>query len=171
MPHIAFPGIAADDRPQSRALVTLEGHVDDSWIDYNGHMTEWQYYKVLSDAGENFLRAAGFTEEYRLQGYSFFSVEGHMRNLRECRVGTPLRVLSEMLGYDDLRLHIYQYVVDTTRDVVLATGEHMMLHVDTRRRKATPLLPDMATRLDQALHQWRPDLRPRTQVLRMAPNT
>lgn len=76
------------------------------WIDYNGHMTEWQYYKVFADAGENFLRAMGFTEDYRLQGYSFFSVEGHQRNLRECRVGTPIRVYTEMIGYDAAAAHL-----------------------------------------------------------------
>lgn len=82
MANVIFNATAVDDRPQRSALLTLEVTVDGEWIDYNGHMTEWQYYKVLADAGENFLRAMGFTEEYRLQGFSFFSVEGHLRNLK-----------------------------------------------------------------------------------------
>lgn len=152
---------AADERPQANALLTLELGVEAEWIDYNGHMTEWQYYKVFADAGENFLRAMGFTEDYRLKGYSFFSVEGHQRNLRECRVGTPIRVYTEMIGYDALRLHIYQYTVDTSRDIVLATGEHMMLHVDTHRRKATPIGDYMRGCLQSASEKWPPLVRPK----------
>lgn len=153
--------VAPDERPQANALLTLELGVEAEWIDYNGHMTEWQYYKVFADAGENFLRAMGFTEDYRLQGYSFFSVEGHQRNLRECRVGTPIRVYTEMIGYDALRLHIYQYAVDVSRDIVLATGEHMMLHVDTVKRKATPTGDYISSCLRSACEKWRPLVRPR----------
>jgi len=161
MPSAAYASEALDEKPQENALLTLETDVDAVWIDYNGHMTEWQYYKLLADAGENYLRALGFTEEYRLQGYSFFSVHGVMRNLRECRVGTPLQVYTETIGYDSTRLHIYQYVVDKARDLTVATGEHLMLHVDTRLRKRTPALPYMAQCLEGAFRQWRPILRPK----------
>ena len=161
MPLARFNAGAPDETPQANALLTLETTVDPIWIDYNGHMTEWQYYKVLADAGENFLRALGLSEDYRLQGYSFFSVHGVMRNLKECRVGTPLRVFTEMIGYDSVRLHIYQYVVDLARDLTVATGEHMMLHVDTSRRKRTPMTPYMSDCLEKALGKWRPILRPK----------
>lgn len=161
MPVATFSAGAHDETPQANALLTLETTVDPIWIDYNGHMTEWQYYKVLADAGENLLRAVGFTEDYRLQGYSFFSVHGVMRNLKECRVGTPLCVFSEMIGYDPVRLHIYQYVVDRSRDVTVATGEHLMLHVDTSRRKRTPINSYMSDCLEGALRRWKPILRPK----------
>lgn len=161
MPTAPFEADAIDDRPQDNALLTLETVVDGKWIDYNGHMTEWQYYKVLADAGENFLRAMGFTEEYRLSGYSYFSVQGHLRNLRECLAGTPLRIFTEMIGYDDVRLHIYQYVIDGDRDLVLATGEHLMLHVDTTARRRTPAGAHMQDCLARALSGWRPRLRPK----------
>lgn len=156
MTALTFEETATDERPQENALLTLETTVDEGWIDYNGHMTEWQYYKLLADSGENFLRAMGFSEEYRLRGFSFFSVEGHLRNLRECRLGTPIRIYTEAIGVDDLRLHIYQYVIDVTRDIVLATGEHMMIHVDTDRRRAIPVDDYMQGCLQTALQKWRP---------------
>ncbi|RWB70009.1 thioesterase family protein [Mesorhizobium sp.] len=161
MHYAEFKHLAPDDRPQSNALLTLETSVEDIWIDYNGHMTEWQYYKVMADSGENFLRAAGFTEQYRLSGYSFFSVEGHMRNLKECRVGTPLRIFTDMIGYDQVRLHIYQYVVDVSRDITLATGEHMMLHVNTNLRKRVDMLPYMKGCMERAMRNWAPNLQPK----------
>ncbi|PBB86903.1 thioesterase family protein [Mesorhizobium sp. WSM3876] len=161
MPVVGFTAEASDEAPQENALLTLETSVDPIWIDYNGHMTEWQYYKVLADAGENFLRALGFTEQYRLQGFSFFSVHGVMRNLKECRAGTPLKVFTEMIGYDPVRLHIYQYVVDQARNVTVATGEHLMLHVDTSRRKRTPINSYMSDCLEAGLNKWKPTLRPK----------
>ncbi|MCC0028712.1 MAG: thioesterase family protein [Brucellaceae bacterium] len=151
---------ATTDRPQAHALLTLEASIPADWIDYNGHMTEWQYYKLMADSGESFLRIIGFSEEYRLQGFSFFSVEGHQRNLRECRVGTPLKVYTEVLGFDDIRLHLYSYVIDTVRDIVVCTGEHMMLHVDTNRRKATPFGPYIRGCLVAAITKWPAPLRP-----------
>lgn len=161
MPGIATTVLADDEKPQANAALTLETQVDSAWIDYNGHMTEWQYYRVLADAGENFLRMLGFTEEYRLRGYSFFSVQGFMRNLKECRSGTPLKVYSEMIGYDSVRLHIYQYVVDASRDLTIATGEHMMLHVDTNLRHRTPVGDYMSGCLETALRKWAPEKRPK----------
>lgn len=161
MAGLTFTSNAADENPHANALLTLEVAVDEEWIDYNGHMTEWQYYKTLADAGENFLRVMGFTEDYRLQGYSFFSVEGHQRNLKECRSGTPLKVFTEMIGFDDLRLHIYQYVIDQTRNIVVATGEHMMVHVDTTHRSAVPVNAYMRECLENALLKWGPAKTPK----------
>ena len=171
MPSAAFSSDAADEAPQANALLTLEITVDGSWIDYNGHMTEWQYYKVLSDAGENFLRALGFTEDYRLSGYSFFSVQGMMRNLRECRLGTPLKVWSEMISYSATELHIYQYIVDASRMITVATGEHMMVHVDTNARKRAPAPDDMRSCMAEALRRWPPLRRPRGLGLAIAART
>lgn len=169
MPSAHFTATTQDEKPQRNALLTLQDQVHPSWIDYNGHMTEWQYYKLLADAGENFLRAAGFTEDYRLQGYSFFSVQGLMRNLRECRVGTSFRVMTEMIGYSDTQLHIYQYVTDVERGITAATGEHMMVHVDTNARKRTALPPYMAGCLAEALSKWPPLLRPKGLGLAIVP--
>lgn len=161
MPAIMGDSVASNEKPQENAVLTLQAFVDSDWIDYNGHMTEWQYYKVLAEAGENFLRALGFTEEYRKRGYSFFSVQGFMRNLKECRSGTPLKVYSEIIGYDSVRLHIYQYVIDQDRDLTLATGEHLMLHVDTAIRKTTAMTPYMTECLERALVRWGPMRRPK----------
>jgi carnitine 3-dehydrogenase len=100
MPSAAFSGNAVDERPQLTALLTLEAIIDDVWIAYNGQMTEWQYYKRLADAGENFLRALGFTEDYRLKSFSFFSVQGAMRNLKRM---PRRRSASDLYGHDRVR--------------------------------------------------------------------
>jgi carnitine 3-dehydrogenase len=152
---------AETDWPQENALLTLEVVVRESWIDYNDHMTEWQYYKVLSDACENFLTAIGFTETYRGRGFSFFSVEGHLRNLRECRLGTALKVYTEVIGADSFRFHIYQYIVDVSRNIVVATGEHMLLHIDLTTRKHVKAGPYMQDCMQEAASRWKAPLLPK----------
>ncbi|MBH3459260.1 thioesterase family protein [Pseudomonas putida] len=141
--EISERGRAETELPQATAFKALSLVVPEDWIDYNGHMTEWQYYKVMADAGEVFLRHIGFTEKYRLKGYSFFNVQGQQRNLKECRVGTPIEVFTEIIAFGEVRLHLYSYVVDTSRSITLATCEHMMLHVDTNKRAATKMEPYM----------------------------
>lgn len=153
--------VADNELPQTSAMRTMTITVPQEWIDYNGHMTEWQYYRLFADAGEVFLRAIGFTEEYRHQGYSFFNVQGQQRNLKECRVGTPLSVYSEIIAFDDVRLHMYQYAVDTSRNITVATGEHMMLHVDTTDRRAIEMKPYMYEALVKAFAKTRPKLAPK----------
>lgn len=149
------------DWPQENALLTLEVVVSETWIDYNDHMTEWQYYKVLSDACENFLTAIGSTEAYRGRGFSFFSVEGHLRNLRECRLGTALKVYTEVIAADSFRLHIYQYIVDVGRHIVVATGEHMLLHIDMTTRKPVRTGPYMQDCMQEAASRWKAPLLPK----------
>jgi acyl-CoA thioester hydrolase len=61
-----------------------------------------------------------------------------------------------MIGFDEVRLHIYQYVIDTTRDLVVATGEHMMMHVDIVERRRAPVDAYMRDCLARALDTWRP---------------
>lgn len=147
--------------PQATAFKALSLVVPEDWIDYNGHMTEWQYYKVMADAGEVFLRHIGFTEKYRLKGYSFFNVQGQQRNLRECRVGTTIEVYTEIIAFDEVRLHLYSYVVDTGRSITLATCEHMMLHVDTNKREATKMEPYMYDCITRASKECTPALQPK----------
>lgn len=152
---------AGTELPQATAFKALSLVVPEDWIDYNGHMTEGQYYKVMADAGEVFLRHIGFTEKYRLKGYSFFNVQGQQRNLTECRVAPPIEVFTEIIAFNEVRLHLYSYVVDTSRSITLATCEHMMLHVDINKREATKMEPYMYDCIIRASKECTPALQPK----------
>lgn len=142
------------------AVCTMDTIVAPDWIDYNGHMTEWRYYQLLADGVEQFLTMIGCTESYRARGYSFFSVEGHLRNLRECRVAAHVKVFAQFIAYDAKRVHLYQYMLDVERNIVIATGEHVLLHVDTEVRRAAPMPGFMAECLDLAWKRWSSNVRP-----------
>jgi carnitine 3-dehydrogenase len=112
------------------------------WADYNGHMTEHRYLQVFGDATDVLLARLGLDAAYLAGGHSFFTVETHIRHLAEARVGDRLSVTTQVLSADDKRLRLFHTI---SRDgTILATGEHMLLHVDTASGKAVSAGPDMA---------------------------
>jgi hypothetical protein len=60
--------------------------------------------------------------------------------------GEHLCLTIQVLGTDDKRLHILHEMYSATSGLV-ATAEQMLLHVDTRRGKATPFPEHIARRL------------------------
>jgi carnitine 3-dehydrogenase len=120
-----------------------------NWIDYNGHMTEGRYLQVLGDTTDAFLRRIGILGPYIDSGRSYYTVETHIRHLGEARAGDRLVVASRLLGHDAKRLHLFHELMRAEDDVVIATGEHMLLHVDRSAGKTVPADDDILSALDQ----------------------
>ncbi|KQT46245.1 3-hydroxyacyl-CoA dehydrogenase [Aureimonas sp. Leaf454] len=112
------------------------------WADYNGHMTEHRYLQVFGEATDVLLARLGLDAAYLAGGHSFFTVETHIRHLAEGKVGDRLAVTTEILSADDKRLRLFHTM--RRGETVVATGEHMLLHVDTASGKAVPAGADMA---------------------------
>jgi carnitine 3-dehydrogenase len=119
------------------------------WIDYNGHMTESRYLEVLADTTDAFLRRIGVTGPYIDSGRSYYTVETHIRHLGEARSGDRLVVTTRLLGHDAKRLHLFHELTRAEDDTLIATGEHMLLHVDRSADKAAPAADAIRTRLDE----------------------
>ena len=120
--------VAADP---SRPLRLYETTVDLSWADYNGHMTEARYGDVFGYATDAFLRHVGLDAAYLEGGHSAYTVEGHIRYLHEAAALEPLAVETQVLGADEKRLHLFHTMTHGRSGETLATGEYMLLHVDT----------------------------------------
>ena len=108
------------------------GRVMPDWIDYNGHMTEFRYGQVFSDATDAVIKAGGFDEAYLAKGLSFYTVETHIRFLGEMSLGDEFTTTSQILSFDGKKLHLCHEMHNAQGDVV-ATGEHMLLHVDSHK--------------------------------------
>lgn len=128
-------------------LVLHQAQVRGDWLDYNGHMTEFRYLQVLGDATDAFLIHVGLDAGYRAGGFSAYTVESHIRHLAETPGGARLRVETRLLGHDAKRFRLHHRIL-TEDGTEVATGEHMLLHVDTDAGKAVPMPPEMAARLD-----------------------
>lgn len=119
--------------------------VDPAWVDYNGHLTEGRYGEVLASGTDGFLRHAGLDAAYLERGHSFYTVETHIRYLGEVGAFEPLAVETQVLGADEKRLHLFHTLVHVQTGAVLATGEHVLLHVDTAAGRSCPILDPLAS--------------------------
>ena len=123
----------------SRPLRVLSRRVPKHWTDYNGHMNESRYLECFSDASDAVMRVIGADDNYVAAGHSFFTVETHIRNLRETHLNDVIFVDSMVLLADGKKLKLFHEIKNTAGDIV-ATGEHMLIHVSLQtRRSCLPL--------------------------------
>jgi carnitine 3-dehydrogenase len=113
--------------------------VPTDWIDYNGHLTESRYLDVLAEATDAFLRLIGIDGDYVATGRSYYTVETHIRHLAEASAGEHLHTDTQLLSHDQKRLHLYHEVRRKGDEVLVATGEHMLLHVDRAAAATAPV--------------------------------
>jgi carnitine 3-dehydrogenase len=126
-----------------------EAIVDPGWIDYNGHMTEHRYLEVMADSTDAFLRAIGIIGPYIDSGRSYYTVETHIRHLGEAHGGERISVATRLLGHDEKRLHLFHELVRDEDGTAVATGEHMLLHVDRAAGRTTPAAPEILSALEE----------------------
>jgi len=113
------------------------------WVDYNGHMTEAAYLTAFGWASDVLFRYIGDDEAYRAAGHSFYTAEAHINYLRECSVGDPLRITTQLLGLDEKRLHIFHGMYHGASGDPLATTEQMLVHVDMKAGRSAPIRPEV----------------------------
>ena len=118
-----------------------------SWIDYNGHMTEFRYLQVMSEASDVLLEALGLDQGYLDDGYSVYTVETHIRHLAEARLGDIITVSTQIISADEKRVRLWHSCV-TDNGVEVATGEQMWLHVDMKAGRTAPFQSPLAHRIE-----------------------
>lgn len=121
------------------------------WVDYNGHMSEWCYLLVVGDNSDAFFRYVGIDEAYRAAGRSFYTVETHLRHLRECSLGDHLTFTLRVLDHDDKRVHLFHEVIHSASGEVAASAEQMLVHVDMAAGRSSPMPGDLLSRV-AAIH-------------------
>jgi carnitine 3-dehydrogenase / betainyl-CoA thioesterase len=151
--HEARLFAAAPARPASDPAQPLLLHataVDPSWVDYNGHLTEARYLQVFAETTDAFLRHVGLDADYLAGSHSAFTVETHLRHLHEVAALELLEVRTQVLGADEKRLHLFHTMTHALSGDTLATGEHLLLHVDTGAGRTCPWVEPVAGRVAAA---------------------
>jgi acyl-CoA thioesterase FadM len=111
--------------------------VPPEWIDYNGHMMDAYYFVAFTAATEVFLDHVGLGAAYQARtGSGIYTAESHLCFLSSARLGTALRVRTQLLGHDAKRLHVFHQM--TCADRLAATCELMFLHVSGDRVGPVP---------------------------------
>ena len=135
------------DQDLSGPLRLHQDTVQPQWVDYNNHMTESSYLKVIGDASDALFRFIGVDEAYHRSGLSYFTVETHMMNIAELNAGEGFYITTQLLDMDQKRMHVFHRIHGTQSDQLIATGEQMIVHVNTNESRACPAREDVYQRL------------------------
>lgn len=125
-------------------LRLYRGEVEAGWIDFNGHMRESQYLFVFAESTDALLRLIGVDAGYVARGYSFFTAETHLFHKSEAKLGDSIWSDTQVIAADPKRLHLFHRLFTSKENRLLATGEHMLLHVDLAASKVRPVLNPVA---------------------------
>ena len=97
------------------------------------------------------MHIVGCTPDYIASGRSYFTAETHIRHLDEVHTGARIRVETQVIEGAGKKMHLFHTMYEGER--MLATGEHMLIHVslDTRRAsEPTPAVADPLAKLAAA---------------------
>lgn len=122
--------------------------VKPEWVDYNRHMSESCYLLVFGDNSDAFYRYFGIDDDYREQGHSIYSLETHIRHIREVALGEPLRLTLRLLDVDYKRLHLFHQMYHADTGTLLATAEQLQVHVNMNEARSAPFSPELQSRLE-----------------------
>jgi carnitine 3-dehydrogenase len=125
----------ADISDLTKPVKTVERAVPIDWTDYNGHMNEARYLQAFGDATDRLMLIVGCTPEYIAEGGSYFTAETHIRHIDEVHAGAKIRVETQLLAGAGKKMHLFHAMYEGTR--LLATGEHMLIHVSLETRRAS----------------------------------
>ena len=138
-----------------KPLTLYSDTVKPEWIDYNGHMSEGYYVLAFGFATDAFLDYLDVGQGYRaLTGSSVYTVESHINYLNEVKEGEQLHFVTQLLGFDAKRIHLFHTMSLAANGSVVATTELMLLHVDTQPR-TTAMPQEVLGRLSKVYEEHR----------------
>ena len=135
---------------------TWRGNVAKEWCDYNGHLN-LAYYVVMFDfATDAFYDSIDQGETYVLtMNQSWFTAESHVCYLSEVFASTEVYCTTQLIGFDDKRMHYFHRMFRATDHVMVATNELLALHVDLNGRKVTKVPPTNLVQISQTFDTHR----------------
>ena len=134
--------------PQMLGVEVARGHVLPEWIDINNHMNV-AYYVLAFDQGVDHLWTRfGLTNDYiNEHNCSTFAVESHIIWQREIAEGEPYFVTTQILAFDEKRIHQFMRMYHAEKRFLVATAEWMNLHVDLDVRRVAPWPEEIRQRI------------------------
>jgi len=123
--------------------------VSTSWIDYNGHMGDYAYGIVFSDAATAYMDRIGIDAAYReANNATLYTLDSRIGYLKECHVNETLNVELSVLDADHKRMHVFMRMLNATGQET-ALCEQVLMHVS--RVSGLPRASDMPELAQQRL--------------------
>jgi len=174
------PGGSSDQSRQEGTIpAPFDGYRDvvrGAWIDENGHMNMGYYVVVFDYATDAWLDFIGLSRSHKAShGVMTFSLESHVTYRRELREGDELRFTTQLLDFDEKRIHYFHRMLHAGEGYLAATNELMSLHVSQDTRRSTPMARGILDGLEEIRRVHRalpiPPQVGRVMGLRAAPTT
>lgn len=138
----------ADQIADARApLETLARAVPLDWTDYNGHMNEARYLQAFGDATDRMMEIVGCDATYISSGGSYFTAETHIRHIDEVNAGARISIVTKILDGSGKKMHLWHEMYEGAR--LLATGEHILIHVDLKTRRPSVPSEEISRNLER----------------------
>lgn len=119
------------------------------WIDYNGHMNVAYYVLAFDYATDAFLEFLGLDTDLRERfQVSTFAAESHVTYQRELKEADPMRLTTQVLGFDSKRIHYFHRMFHAEEGFLAATLETLSLCMDMRVRRVGRWPPDVLKRIE-----------------------
>lgn len=110
------------------------------WIDLNGHMNVAYYVLAFDKATDHFLERINLGWAYlEKENGSTFTAEMNVSYVNEVHLDAPLAFTTQLIGYDDKRVHYFHQMFHAEEGYLAATNECLILHVDMAVRKVAPI--------------------------------
>ncbi|MCY3878746.1 MAG: carnitine 3-dehydrogenase [Rhodobacteraceae bacterium] len=140
-------------------MITIRRIIPVDWIDYNGHVNEARYLEIFSLATDAFLAAVGCDQSYVASGKSYFTLETHIRHRAEAYAGDAVLTETLCLSAMGRKLHL-MHILRNSAGTELASGEHLLLHIDLKRRKSSTPDKELEAKLSHAAARHSRDMLP-----------
>jgi carnitine 3-dehydrogenase len=127
-------------------ITTVNRAVPLDWTDYNGHMNEARYLQAFGDATDRLMEIVGCDADYIASGGSYFTAETHIRHIDEVHAGAKIKIATQVIEGKGKKMHLFHEMYEGDR--LLATGEHMLIHVSLETRKASNPAAHIADKLE-----------------------
>ena len=129
---------------------TWQGNVEERWCDYNGHLNLAYYVVIFDLATDAFYDTLDLGEAYKNNmNHSWFTAEAHVCYLSEVVAGTEVRCTTQLIGFDDKRMHYFHRMYKVTGNLLVATNELLALHIDLEKRRVEAAAPNNLDRLNR----------------------
>ena len=95
---------------------------------------------VFDLATDAWLAHVGLDDAHRrAHQVTTFSLEGHITYDREVRAGDPLRFTTQLIDFDEKRIHYFHHMYHGQEGYLASTNELMTLHISRKTRRAAPM--------------------------------
>ena len=120
-------------------IEVYRGKVLPEWIDVNDHMNVAYYIMAFDLAVDSMWEELGITRDYiNVADGSTFAVESHITWQDEMAVNEPYIITSQLLAYDDKRIHQFMRMYHAEKHFLASTAEWLNLHINLKLRKVSP---------------------------------